>query len=140
MRLSNAWQFGVVIDSNCKDLCRLRGYSYNTYDYFNHQATPFTGLLTPEPVVNNPRLYTGESESSAPLERCLKLVVDAIEGDRHQQLLKAARLAGGFVAGGCLNEEEVIEALEAVVQHWPMFSKSQRTIRDGLRYGLQEPI
>ena len=63
-----------------------------------------------------------------------------MEGERHQQLLKASRLAGGFVAGGCLSEEEAIEALEAVVQHWPMFSKSQRTIRDGLRYGLQEPI
>ena len=109
-------QLGVVIDSNCKDLCRLRGYSYNEDGYFNHQATPFTGLYTPELVVSydSTKLYTGES--SALLDRCLKLVDGAVEGERHQQLLKAARLAGGFVAGGCLSGEEVIEALEAAVR------------------------
>ena len=95
-------QVGVVIDSNCKDLCRLRGYSYNEDGYFNHQASPFEGPYTPEPVVDLDSIRLVSIGQSTLLDRSLKLVDGAVEGERHQQLLKAARLAGGFVAGGCL--------------------------------------
>lgn len=31
--------YGIKIDSACKDVCRLRGYSYDESAYFNHRAT-----------------------------------------------------------------------------------------------------
>ena len=35
---------GLTIDPACKDVCRLRFYSYDAEAYFNPNATPFTGL------------------------------------------------------------------------------------------------
>jgi hypothetical protein len=37
--------FGIIIDEKCKDVCRLRGYSYDNGDYFNFTATPYTKLM-----------------------------------------------------------------------------------------------
>lgn len=37
--------YGINIDMNCTDICRLRGYSYDLDAYFNHSAIP---LLLPK--------------------------------------------------------------------------------------------
>ncbi len=34
-------QYGIILDSACKDVCRLRGYSYDKGAYFNHNAIVF---------------------------------------------------------------------------------------------------
>ncbi|MEM8525904.1 MAG: BT4734/BF3469 family protein [Bacteroidota bacterium] len=39
-------RFGVIIDEKCKDVCRLRIYSYDNGDYFNFDAVPYTKLLS----------------------------------------------------------------------------------------------
>ena len=36
---------GLTIDPACKDVCRLRFYSYDAEAYFNLNAKPFTGLM-----------------------------------------------------------------------------------------------
>jgi hypothetical protein len=36
--------FGIIIDSSCSDVSRLRGYSYDPDGYFNHSAEIFTKL------------------------------------------------------------------------------------------------
>jgi hypothetical protein len=38
-------KIGIRLDEKCKNLSRLRGYSYDPDAYFNHYAEPFTGLL-----------------------------------------------------------------------------------------------
>ena len=40
--------WGLTIDNACKDVCRLRFYSYDAEAYFNLNAEPFTGV-----TVNN---------------------------------------------------------------------------------------
>lgn len=40
-------KFGIKIDDKCKDVSRLRGYSYDPDAYFNHFAIPFKALYTP---------------------------------------------------------------------------------------------
>jgi hypothetical protein len=39
-----------------------------------------------------------------------------------------------------MDEQNAVYALEIVASEWPTFSKSQKTIRDGIRYGLTKPI
>jgi len=48
--------FGINIDNSCKDLSRLRGYSWNESAYFNHNAKPFECLF--EPLKNMPQVKT----------------------------------------------------------------------------------
>ncbi|WP_020597128.1 BT4734/BF3469 family protein [Spirosoma panaciterrae] len=131
--------FSVRID-NTPDVARLRGYSFDAEGYYNHYATPFTGLYK-APVITRRSVPTiTASDAGEILSHCIKLVETASEGQRHQQLLKAARLAGGFVAGGFIDENLVVETLETIVSKWPNFTKSRKTIRDGLSNGKQSPL
>ena len=42
-------RYGIQIDKNCKDVCRLRGYSFDEHPYINPNAKPYEGILKPEP-------------------------------------------------------------------------------------------
>lgn len=41
---------GIIIDKSCKDVSRLRGYSFDDNAYFNHSASKFTQIINP---INN---------------------------------------------------------------------------------------
>ncbi|MCO6487008.1 MAG: hypothetical protein J5I98_01260 [Phaeodactylibacter sp.] len=41
-------RMGLVIDPNCKDVCRLRGYSYDPAPYFNHAARTYYRTFDPD--------------------------------------------------------------------------------------------
>ena len=42
-------RYGITIDASCKDVSRLRGYSFDPDGYFNHNAQAFTLLDDPKP-------------------------------------------------------------------------------------------
>ncbi|WP_420147568.1 hypothetical protein [Spirosoma sp.] len=120
----------------------LRFVSFDDQPYINENAKAMMGTYTPPPPKPSQTRYSPDStqDDSQLLHRLVRFTELAGEGERHSRLLKAAKLAGGFVAAGRLDEQTVIYALETVVSEWPMFSKSQKTIRDGLRYGMATPI
>lgn len=47
--------YGIVIDSNCGDVTRLRGYAYDAKPYINEKTKVYTRLVFPE---RKPKLYT----------------------------------------------------------------------------------
>jgi hypothetical protein len=57
---------GVIIDKSCKDISRLRGYSFDNDAYFNHSATKFNLVLKKENNRIKPNNYfkTNNSEST----------------------------------------------------------------------------
>ena len=58
-------KFNIIIDKACKDVCRLRGYSYDSDVYLNDDAVAF--LLTIEPkketYKSNIKPYQGSNDS-----------------------------------------------------------------------------
>lgn len=50
-------KFRIVIDDSCRNVDRLRGYSYDPDAYFNHHATPYHRYVQPAPQSYTP-LYT----------------------------------------------------------------------------------
>lgn len=42
---------GIVIDAACKDVSRLRIYSYDSKAYFNHAAKPLQAIYSPPPAI-----------------------------------------------------------------------------------------
>ncbi|MBD2752024.1 hypothetical protein [Spirosoma validum] len=120
----------------------LRFVSCDEEPYLNDNAKVMTGTYTPPPPKPSPAKYTPDStqDDTQLLHRLVRYTELAGEGERHSRLLKAAKLAGGFVAANRLDEQTAIYALETVVSEWPMFAKSQKTIRDGLRYGMATPV
>ena len=138
-------KFGIVLDNtkggNPTD---LRFVSYDAAPFFNEQATVMSGAYTPPkptPKTHRPfRQVDFKRPDEELLNRLLRFVQGAAEGQRHERLLKAATVAGGYIATGRMEEQTAIYGLETVASEWPTFSKSQKTIRDGIRYGLTAPI
>ncbi|MVM36460.1 hypothetical protein GO730_00360 [Spirosoma sp. HMF3257] len=91
-------KYGVRIDDT-PDVSRLRGYSYDSDGYFNHEATPFGGLYTPPPLIPVRRdkfVYNNKSDdfSDIALRRCIRVIEDAPDGHKHAHLNRAAYTAG----------------------------------------------
>ncbi|GAB2575306.1 hypothetical protein [Spirosoma areae] len=120
----------------------LRFVSYDPTPFLNENASVMSGVYTPPPPKIEPVYYNrfrSENDSQL-LPRLVRFAQTAGEGGRHVTLLRAAKLAGGWIAAGRMDEQTALYALETVASEWPTFNKSQKTIRDGLRYGLQQPI
>lgn len=45
---------GIVIDSSCKDICRLRGYSYDEKAYVNRNAIVYNKTIAVSPIIKSP--------------------------------------------------------------------------------------
>ena len=147
---------GLVADPSGKDICRLCFVSYDPEAYLEPEAEVF-------PVPPMPAPTSSPQEASAraiphtanrrqqylqqAIDRAIRLIVESVPptttqpGTRHRSRLKAARLLGGYVAGGFLSYSEAYAILEGIVQHHTAhITKSMRTIADGLRYGMRTPV
>ncbi|GAB3688454.1 hypothetical protein GCM10027592_03400 [Spirosoma flavus] len=120
----------------------LRFVSYDAAPFFNEQVSVMSGTYTPRKT--KPRSFVSRQSNNPDgnelLNRLLRFVEGSTEGERHQRLLKAATVAGGYIEAGRMDETAAVYGLETVVSEWPTFSKSQKTIRDGIRHGLTKPI
>ncbi|GAA4416735.1 hypothetical protein GCM10023187_48460 [Nibrella viscosa] len=138
--------FGITLDSSKGgNPTHLRFVSYDAAPYLNDSATAMAGTYTPpKPQPKAARTYsytrTQAEQDSELLTRLVRFAEAAPDGQRHEILLKAATVAGGFIAAGRMDEQTAVYGLETVASEWPNFSKSQKTIRDGIRYGKLKPI
>ena len=151
-------KFGIELDDKPKNIASLRGYSFDSDAYFNHNAKVFTGLLsdaeykritkgTPEPPKQDkPKIKNQYSKHTLrndnPLNICLSLIKNSVDGQKQKDLLKASQLAGGFISKGLLSESETIRELQtAILQKDINDSKiAFNTISDGIKYGKNNPI
>ncbi|MFD1144547.1 hypothetical protein ACFQ4C_25695 [Larkinella insperata] len=137
-------RFGIKLDaSKGGNPTDLRFVSYDVEPYLNENATVMKGTYTPSPkpacrtFLDRPTKSVDQNDL---VTRLVRYTQNAAEGQRHETLLKAAILAGGYVATGQMDEQTAVYALETVASEWPNFGKSQKTIRDGIGYGLAKPI
>lgn len=137
-------RLGIKIDKACRDITRLRGYSYEEDVYLNENAIVFTSYEEPKKSVHKyaQRPTTFYTQQNDPLQACLKIIQNSYEGERHHALLKAARLAGGYIAAGLLGEAHAEHELEDEFgkREFDSRYKPQKTIRDGIAHGKFEPI
>lgn len=134
--------YKIVLDDKPRNVASLRGYSYDPDAYFAQQVMLFELYDVPKPPPARSVDYSrfADEDDSKLLVRIVRMAQEAAEGNRHAMLLKAARLAGGYLAIGKLDEQTVIYALETIASEWPIFEKSRKTIRDGIKYGLLSPV
>lgn len=70
-------KMGIRLDEKCKNLSRLRGYSWDPDAFFNHQAEPFTVLL--EPATRQPKPVLFQKSSFQPSETYFGSDADRVE-------------------------------------------------------------
>jgi twinkle protein len=121
---------------------------YSSYDpniYVNMNTVEFTDYV--EPPLSPVRQYAEvEYREIKPeysiLDRGVKMIRNSVDGQKHNTLLRAARLMGGYIAIGKLIESEVVSVLEREIQARGVddFNAAQKTIQDGIGYGKAKPV
>jgi hypothetical protein len=143
--------YGVTWDESGKDVARLCFVSFDPEAFWNPDAlcfeVPPPPLPTPRPATphrgrQDPSTYHNPQDY---VERAIQTAVQMIEsaemGTRHHTRLKAARLLGGYVAGGLLSEAHAYGTLaQALVGHTKDLERALKTVEDGLAYGKAHPI
>jgi hypothetical protein len=145
----------VSNDRQCKDVSRLCYMSWDPDLYRNPASVAFA---VPPPPPAPPRPTQHRHTTAIPPERQQRYAQQAIataitildasmartptsNGTRDRQRLKAARLLGGYIAGGLLTEAEAKAGITAAVErNTDKLTRAWRVIERGLRYGAAVPI
>lgn len=117
-------------------------YSLNELEQLS-QPPP---MPEPSPLPPLPRLPDStdkERFARWALTNACNMVRDSVDGEKHGTLLRAARLLGGYIAGGIVSESEAVAVLQAEIgckAGVDDMRAAHTTIEKGLAYGMAEPI
>ncbi len=102
---------------------------------FGHFATEFAEAQTP---TNEAYDYTDYMK----LNLAARMIRNASDGEKHSTLVRAARLCGGYVAAGKMEQDEVVRILHREICKRDVESESHalNTILDGIELGKKMPI
>lgn len=76
------------------------------------------------------------------LQVAANMIRNARDGEKHNTLIRAARLMGGYIGSGILDEAQVLQVLEAEIKNRDIdnVELAMKTIRDGINQGKMLPI
>lgn len=133
-------QYGLEVDPTGQNEARLCFESYDPEIIINEDSKVFSSLLSER--------SENQTAQSAPNTDYNKLAVLAAmirragDGAKHQELLKAANLAGGFIAAGRVEEDEAKRVLIKEILKRDIDSEEVaiNTIREGIEHGKTMPV
>lgn len=140
--------YGIKIDAACKDISRLTFMSHDPGLYINESALWFP---LDEWIVERPQqqYFIHASTDNGWKDKygrkvlessCLK-IQQSPPGQQHSARIAMARLIGGYIASGFIQESVAIPALESAViaSNAKDVQKAMKDIRDGIEYGKLAP-
>lgn len=130
------------LDTTSKNISRVCFVSYDPEIYINKNCDTFT--TKGELLVTTTKVQIGEAQATEydKLNICAEIIRNSTDGNKHHNLIKASRLAGGYIAGGYVEEHEAVRVLELEInrKNPTNFKLACKTIQDGIVYGKQSPI
>jgi hypothetical protein len=137
-------RFGIKIDTAPSNVASPRGYSYDPDALFRHDAVVLKGMIKPEPITARKPPKDGNFRTNSNIEEILRqLIINAADGEKHTILNKAAFLAGGYIAGGQIDEQLAIDLLTDEIQSKPNVKDLKaaiKTIHRAVQNGKTKPI
>lgn len=93
---------GIIIDTQCKNINRLRGASFDPAPYINHRAEPYCGVLLPQPPSPKKKKYKNDSNSTiqSKVEACLSNMDSDITAGYEAWFALGCALANEFGENG----------------------------------------
>jgi hypothetical protein len=119
---------GKPFDTALKDVSRARFMSYDPNIYSNPNSKVFQ-VLTKE--VDRIKTTTE------------KMIQGSVDGEKHNVLIKASKLMGGYIAGGVIEETEAKEHLKRCISLKSGVADVEaafKDIEDGIEHGKSSPI
>ena len=135
-------QYGLQVDESGINESRACFESYDPDIIIKDESKAFgafTSELAQQQVPTNER---GEYTDYMKLNLAARMIRLADDGEKHSALIRAAKLCGGYVAAGRMEDEEVVRVLFREISKRDIDSESQamKTIRDGIEMGRVVPI
>jgi hypothetical protein len=128
------------VDTACKDICRACFYSYDPDLFVNPDSKVWNQKK--EININKASKKISKSTDYGLMNRALNLIKNATVGERHNKILNASRLAGGWVASNKVDYQEAQRLLEQEAERIDPddFKTNKKAIIDGLNNGMMHPI
>jgi hypothetical protein len=134
--------YGLEVDGTGKNLSRACFESYDPELIVQMEAKVFSAFITEHETtkieVNEDYVFTDYMK----LNLAARMVRRAEDGHRHNTLLKASILCGGYISAGRMEEEEVKRVLfrEFEKREYDSHYDPMATIADGIAKGKTMPI
>ena len=134
-------QYDLEVDESGINESRACFESYDEGIIINRESNKFGALSSErseQQVATNKGMYTDYMK----LNLAAKMVRQSEDGEKHAVLLKAARLLGGYISAGRMEEEEAVRILLREISKRDIDSEEHaiKTIRDGIEMGKADPI
>ena len=133
--------YGLEIDSTGKNTSRACYESYDPSIVINKDCKKFGAMLS-EKSNNQSVISLGEMTDYMKLNIAATMVREAKDGERHDKLLRASRLCGGYISAGRM-EREVVESVllrEFSRRDYDTDYNPSLTIKDGINEGMSFPL
>ena len=134
-------QYDLEVDESGINESRACFESYDEGIIINRESNKFGAFSSErseQQVATNKGMYTDYMK----LNLAAKMVRQSEDGEKHAVLLKAARLLGGYISAGRMEEEEAVRILLREINKRDIDSEEHaiKTIRDGIEMGKADPI
>lgn len=134
--------YGLEVDPTGINVSRACFVSYDENLVYKEDAEPYGGFLTEKADNQQIEVKTAGITDYEQLNIACRMIRRAENGNKHDVLLRASILCGGYIAASMMEEEEVIRVLVREIEKKDIdsFHTAMNTIRDGIERGKMLPI
>jgi len=135
--------YGLQVDESGINESRACFESYDPDMCLKDECKTFTAFQSESTEQKQEvKIQEGEHTDYMKLNLAARMVRNAVDGERHQTLLRASILCGGYIAVGRMEEGEVVRVLtrEFSRREYDAHYQLEETIRDGINQGKSMPI
>ena len=135
-------QYTLEVDESGINESRACFESWDPDIIINEQSKPFGAFATEKSESQVAVTQSGSYTDYMKLNLAARLIRQCSDGEKHNTLLRAAKLCGGYVAAGRMEEDEVVRVLTREILKRDVDDEQQaiRTIKDAMERGKQDPI
>ena len=135
-------QYGLQVDESGINESRACFESHDPDIVIKESSKKFGALLSENTEDKQRTEVKGDYTDYMRLNLAARMIRYAEDGDKHATLLRAAKLCGGYIAAGRMEEDEVVRILLREINKRDIDSEAQAmyTIRDGIEHGKMMPI
>lgn len=128
------------VDPACKDICRACFYTHDPELVYNPKAEIWD--KKEDDNIQRASKKVSKNTNYSLINRALNVIRRASVGERHNKILSASRLCGGWVASGKVDYQEAQRLLEQEARAIDPddFRTNQKAITDGLDHGMRSPL
>lgn len=129
------------LDTTSRNIARLCFESYDPDIYINYHSEVWNKKKSKQERVKQKEAVKRHRNNRV-MSVAVDMVRSSIDGEKHNTLIKAANLLGGYISVGQVDETEAVQILEQEIQQKNVkdFDLARKTIKDGIEHGKTRPI